>query len=137
MKESRSKGFTLIELMVVIAILAILAAVAITSFQSYQKKAKAKELITIARGCAEEVISKCIEDSSFNPENNYSSLDSCSGYNSTKYLTEIDVNVQGTSCSGDITVTAKGKVGNDMYKVTCTYNATAQDISCTTPTPTS
>ena len=56
----RKKGFTLIELMVVIAIIAILAAVALTSYKAYQQKAKAKELITLARACAQEIVAECM-----------------------------------------------------------------------------
>ncbi|HBO39568.1 MAG TPA: prepilin-type cleavage/methylation domain-containing protein [Pasteurellaceae bacterium] len=49
------KGFTLIELMIVIAIVAILATIAVPSYQSYTKKAAVSELLQAAAPYRSEV----------------------------------------------------------------------------------
>jgi type IV pilus assembly protein PilA len=51
MKAQMQKGFTLIELMIVVAIIGILAAVALPAYQDYTKKAKMSEVILAASSC--------------------------------------------------------------------------------------
>ena len=124
----RKKGFTLIELMVVIAIIAILAAIALTSYRAYIRKAKAKELVTFARACVQETVAQCMTDNSTDP----STLDACQDPTQpTQYITGIDI-TPPTDCS-DFTTTVTGTIDGVTYEVTCTYDTTTDDVICSAP----
>ena len=51
MKRTLQKGFTLIELMIVVAIIGILAAVALPAYQDYTVRARVSEAILAASSC--------------------------------------------------------------------------------------
>ena len=62
MRSINAKGFTLIELMIVVAIIGILAAVALPAYQDYTIRAKVSELMLQASGFRTSVTEKAQVD---------------------------------------------------------------------------
>ncbi|HEZ4654315.1 TPA: pilin [Neisseria meningitidis] len=105
------KGFTLIELMIVIAIVGILAAVALPAYQDYTARAQVSEAILLAEGQKSAVTEYYLNHGEW-PGNNSSAGVATSANIKGKYVKEVTVAngvITATMLSSGVNNEIKGK----------------------------
>jgi len=102
MKRSIQKGFTLIELMIVVAIIGILAAVALPAYQDYTKRAKVSEVVLAASACR-TTITEVYQSASSGAAPGAGGWGCESAAATSKYVASV-----ATDADGKVTVTAQG-----------------------------
>ena len=131
------KGFTLIELMIVVAIIGILAAIALPAYQDYTARAQMSEAMVLADG-QKGAVTEFFADRGVMPANNASAGISAASDISGKYVASVNI------ASGVITSTiradnvAAGIAGTNLVLSpsatsgsmhwTCTSSASAKYI---------
>jgi type IV pilus assembly protein PilA len=140
--KTMQKGFTLIELMIVVAIIGILAAVALPAYQDYTVRAKVSEVV-LAASAPKNTIAEFYQTNSRMPANATSAAITSQV---SKYVNNVDyayVNANqatitavsralGSSITGSIVLTGAGVADTGQVTWTCTgtLNAKYLPASC-------
>jgi type IV pilus assembly protein PilA len=118
------KGFTLIELMIVVAIIGILAAIAIPAYQDYTVRSKVTEGLNLAASAKTTIAESYQTNGLLGVTAASAAWSNAPGFQPTKYVTCIGIDDGG----GATTNQCAGALAGAPGMITIVYNSTASGI---------
>ena len=141
--KNMQKGFTLIELMIVVAIIAILAAIAIPAYQDYITRSQFAESQTIADGMKTPIQEFVAAKGSCPTNSEAGSAILPAGSYEGKYVAKAEsagtADAQGGGCKITVTFKSAGSVSKPLENKTAVFTASnaggAYTWTCTSVVP--